>query len=119
MSRIQLLRDIERFAMASGVLGILATGLVWADARLSARNAIASFEHTVRTPAQMAGPDSENLYSPVALLTIAALDLEVPVFMGTHRKTLHRGAGIVDGGGLPGENGNVAIAAHRDSFFDR
>jgi sortase A len=27
------------------------------------------------------------------------------------------GAGLVEGTGLPGSNGNVAIAAHRDTFF--
>lgn len=55
--------------------------------------------------------------APVALLTIERLDLEVPVFPGTDRLSLNRGAGIVPGSALPGENGNVAVAAHRDSFF--
>lgn len=117
MNKIQLLHSIERFAIISGVLGILVTGLVSADALLSARDTIASFEQTVWAPAQMADPDPDKLHRPVALLAIASLNLEVPVFMGTHRKTLHRGAGIVDGSDLPGQGGNVAIAAHRDSFF--
>jgi sortase A len=30
---------------------------------------------------------------------------------------LLRGAGLVEGTGLPGSNGNVAIAAHRDTYF--
>ena len=54
---------------------------------------------------------------PVAVLTIKRLDLEVPVFPGTDRTSLNRGAGIVAGAAFPGEPGNVAVAAHRDSFF--
>jgi sortase A len=55
--------------------------------------------------------------TPVALMNIDRLGLEVPVFVGTDRVTLNRGAGIVDGTALPGENGNVVISAHRDSYF--
>ena len=56
-------------------------------------------------------------YAPVALLEIERLGLKVPVFVGTNRLTLNRGAGIVDGTALPGENGNMVISAHRDSYF--
>jgi sortase A len=54
---------------------------------------------------------------PVAVLRLGRLDLEVPVFIDTDRLTLHRGAGVVKGTALPGEAGNTAISAHRDSFF--
>ncbi|MGA9333165.1 MAG: class D sortase, partial [Rudaea sp.] len=36
---------------------------------------------------------------------------------GTGRSELLRGAGLVTGSALPGSNGNVSIAAHRDSYF--
>jgi LPXTG-site transpeptidase (sortase) family protein len=55
--------------------------------------------------------------APIGLLTIERLDLKVPVFAGTDRLSLNRGAGVVPGSALPGEDGNVAVAAHRDSFF--
>jgi len=54
---------------------------------------------------------------PIALLTIERLDLKVPVFPDTDKLSLNRGAGLVPGSPLPGENGNVAVAGHRDSFF--
>ena len=57
----------------------------------------------------------ENL--PLALLAIERLDLQVPVFPGTDRFTLNRGAGLVDGTAYPGESGNIVLSAHRDSFF--
>jgi sortase A len=54
---------------------------------------------------------------PIAVLRLGRLDLEVPVFIGTDRLTLNRGAGLVEGTAFPGEEGNAAISAHRDSFF--
>ena len=54
---------------------------------------------------------------PVAELVIERLGLRAPVYLGTDRVTLNRGAGVIAGTALPGERGNVAISAHRDSFF--
>lgn len=53
----------------------------------------------------------------LAVLRIPGIALEVPVNFGTDELVLLRGAGLVEGTGLPGSNGNVAIAAHRDTFF--
>lgn len=36
---------------------------------------------------------------------------------GTDEGVLLRGAGLLEGTALPGSNGNVAIAAHRDTHF--
>lgn len=62
-----------------------------------------------------AGGASEGL--PVALLRIPRVDLEVPVYPDLGERNLNRGAGLIDGTGLPGGEGNVAIAAHRDGHF--
>ena len=53
----------------------------------------------------------------LAILRIPGIALEVPVNYGTDELVLLRGAGLVEGTGLPGSNGNVAIAAHRDTYF--
>ncbi len=53
----------------------------------------------------------------LAILRIPGIALEVPVNYGTDEWVLLRGAGLVEGSGLPGSNGNVAIAAHRDTHF--
>lgn len=53
----------------------------------------------------------------LAILRIPGIALEVPVNFGTDEWVLLRGAGLVEGSGLPGSNGNVAIAAHRDTHF--
>lgn len=54
---------------------------------------------------------------PLALLTIDRLNLKAPVYLGTDRKTLDRGLGVVKGTAHPDEVGNIAISGHRDSFF--
>jgi LPXTG-site transpeptidase (sortase) family protein len=54
---------------------------------------------------------------PVALLSINRVALEVPVFQDISERNLNRGAGLIDGTGLPGSEGNIAIAAHRDGYF--
>jgi sortase A len=53
----------------------------------------------------------------LAILRIPGIALEVPVNYGTDEWVLLRGAGLVEGTALPGSNGNVAIAAHRDTHF--
>jgi sortase A len=53
----------------------------------------------------------------IAILRIPAIKLVVPVNHGTGRSELFHGAGLVAGSALPGRDGNVSIAAHRDSFF--
>ena len=55
--------------------------------------------------------------TPVAVLTIPKIHLEVPVFEGTDDVTLDRGAGRIVGTALPGQAGNIGIAGHRDGFF--
>lgn len=55
--------------------------------------------------------------TPLAVLSIRRLGLEVPVFDGTDRITLNRGAGRILGTARPGEPGNIGISAHRDGFF--
>jgi sortase A len=55
--------------------------------------------------------------TPLAVLSIPKIGLEVPVFNGTDDLTLNRGAGRIAGTVGPGETGNMGVAAHRDGFF--
>jgi len=55
--------------------------------------------------------------TPLALLKIPRLEIEVPVFEGTNDLVLNRGVGWIEGTALPGEVGNIGIAGHRDGFF--
>jgi sortase A len=55
--------------------------------------------------------------TPLAVLRIPKIRLEVPVLEGTDNLTLNRGAGRIAGTARPGEQGNIGIAGHRDGFF--
>lgn len=50
-------------------------------------------------------------------LTIPRLNVSVMVFEGDDAAILKRGAGHIPLTSLPHENGNVGIAAHRDTYF--
>ena len=53
----------------------------------------------------------------IGRVEIPRLDISAVVREGTDSKTLGRAVGHVPSTALPGENGNVAIAAHRDTYF--
>ena len=55
--------------------------------------------------------------TPLAVLRIPKIDLEVPVLEGTSELVLNRGVGWIEGTPRPGEAGNVGVAGHRDGFF--
>jgi len=59
----------------------------------------------------------EDTHAVLAVLRIPGIALEVPVNHGTTEGVLLRGAGLIEGTAPPGTPGNVAIAAHRDTFF--
>ncbi|HXZ79072.1 MAG TPA: class D sortase [Terriglobales bacterium] len=52
-----------------------------------------------------------------AILRIPKIRLEVPVLNGTDDLSLNRGVGLIAGTARPGDDGNIAIAGHRDGFF--
>jgi sortase A len=58
-----------------------------------------------------------NSDTPLAVLRIDALNIVVPIYSGTSDFNLNRGAGWVEETAPVDGRGNIAIAAHRDSFF--
>ena len=59
----------------------------------------------------------EDYPPPLAVMTISKIGLQVPVYNGTSEHILDRGAGRIKGMGRTGEDDNLGISAHRDSFF--
>lgn len=55
--------------------------------------------------------------TPLARLSVPRLAVEVVVAEGTDERVLQRALGHVPSSARPGENGNVALAGHRDTFF--
>lgn len=77
--------------------------------------------HAAETAASIAVAEqvveSTSPPQPLALLKIARLGLEVPVYAELNERNLNRGAAHVAGTVAPGAVGNSAIAAHRDGYF--
>jgi sortase A len=55
--------------------------------------------------------------SPLALLQVPKIHLNVPVFNGTDETVFSRGVGRIIGTARLGVEGNMGIAGHRDGFF--
>lgn len=53
----------------------------------------------------------------VGRLTIPRLEVSVMVFEGDDAAILKHGAGHIPATALPGDHGNLGIAAHRDTYF--
>ena len=60
-------------------------------------------------------PDVSSL--PIAVLRMAGVGLEVPVYPDISELNLSRGAGWIEGTAAPNTVGNMAMAAHRDQYF--
>jgi len=50
-------------------------------------------------------------------IEICSIGLEAMILEGTDARTLRRAVGHIPGTPLPGQQGNVAITGHRDTFF--
>lgn len=94
---------------------------VQAQQLASAKDTIRAQQVTAPSPAIAPASEQTTFELPadtvLAILRIPGIALEVPVNYGTDEMVLLRGAGLVEGTGLPGSDGNVAIAAHRDTHF--
>jgi sortase A len=80
------------------------------------------FQHTVSANTNVNADTTETAAELhdgdlVGKLEIPRIGISVMVLQGTRDGELAAGAGHVPGTPLPGASGNVAIAAHRDTFF--
>jgi sortase A len=55
--------------------------------------------------------------SPIGRLEISRVHISAVVAEGTSQRVLSRAIGHAVGTALPGQTGNVTLAAHRDTFF--
>lgn len=69
----------------------------------------------VPAPVPASAGDADSL--PIAVLRMARVGLEVPVYSDVSELNLSRGAGWIRGTAAPNTGGNMAVAAHRDRYF--
>jgi sortase A len=124
-------KNPERISLFSGIVLLMLAGSVWIDGVAHSRSAIADFERVrnfVLAPADQSTWSEtrkteyvrslpEDAGSTLAILRVPSTGMDVPVFDSLSDTALNRGAGHVDGTALPGGDGNIAIAGHRDGFF--
>jgi sortase A len=135
------LRQLERVLLIVGVLALALYVGARVHGKVLSNAVLQSFKAQARVPVEgpqgvalsTAAPDfslwsekrireyQESLaahFSPaVGILRIPKIEVEVPILEGTDDLILNRGVGHVAGTASPGENGNVALAGHRDGFF--
>jgi len=106
--------------------------LAQTDRTVASASALEAF-HEVQHAALSATPDqstwsaqrqadyreslAETFDAPPGVLEIPALNLTVPIFAGTSDLVLNRGVGWIEGTAMPGEDGNLGLAGHRDGYF--
>ncbi len=109
LSRQELSRFRELQAERSAKAGVdsVASQPLKVDFSLWAEGRIAAYKQSLL----------QQYASPLGVLRIPKLQLEVPVLDGTDELSLNRGVGHISGTAYPGEEGNIGIAGHRDGFF--
>lgn len=73
----------------------------------------------VRSPAPIVdtAPRALEASDLQGLLEIPSLNLRTPIYSDTSEVNLNRGAGLIAGMSMPGQGGNLGVAAHRDGIF--
>jgi sortase A len=113
------LNAITTMLIAVGVIVLLYTAYVRFYGEAFQAYQERAFRESLAHPAERGlEPSKEPVRgSVVARLEIPSIELSVIVLEGVDDSELLKGAGHVPGTAMPGEPGNVGIAAHRDTFF--
>jgi sortase A len=115
-----MLRWIQRSLFAFAFVAFVYCAYVIAESWIFQRPEDRSLEQLVVAHQATITDTSPIRVQPGALvgrISVARLGVSVIVVEGTDGSTLSRAAGHISGTALPGQDGNVAIAAHRDTFF--
>jgi len=108
-----------------GVLTLGYNGFVVLDTKLYQVVQASHFQQQLESakPAVASAERARDLPIPptprgvLGRIEIARIGLAAMIVEGTDERTLRRAVGHIPGTSLPGQQGNVAIAGHRDTFF--
>jgi sortase A len=114
----RFLRWTNRLLFACAALALAYCGYVLIDSWTFQRTERQKFQH-LSTERKEAIPHPQTVAADglIGLIEIQRLGVCVIVIEGTGRTVLGRAAGHIPGTALPGQPGNIAISAHRDTFF--
>jgi sortase A len=121
------LRWLERLFVMAGAAALIWCAVILTDGAIAQRNAQSALEmaiaieEIVPAPVEKADVVSRRqlaaLGSAIAALSIPRVQLSAVVLHGSDARILQRGPGHLEQTALPGDEGNIVIAGHRDSFF--
>jgi len=115
-----VLRWSRNVFLIIGLLALSYVGFALLDARLYQAEQARRFERALKET-NLARAESHAIAvsegSPLGRIEISAVGLTAMVLEGADEGTLRRAVGHIRGTPLPGQQGNVALAGHRDTFF--
>jgi sortase A len=123
---VVLLRFLQRMCVALGLAALAYAGSATAYGSITQRNASRAFDRQTIAAAAVVNAGRASLHADrhdlaegdlVGRLEIPRVGISVMVLQGDEERTLAAGAGHVPGTPSPGGDGNVVIAAHRDTYF--
>lgn len=120
--RQHVLRATQRCCLWLGAAAMTYAGVSAAYAQIAHQYRSATFDAGRTEPATVShvAPAADLREGDVmARLEIPRIGISVMVLHGTEESTLALGAGHVPATPSPGGDGNLVIAAHRDTFFRR
>jgi sortase A len=113
-------RFVRALFLLIGIIAVSYSGWIYIDEYLHQRSETMAFDRARgrSTPANVAGRVSPPTAEPFrAKLVIGRLRLSTIIEEGVEEDTLRHAAGHIPQTALPGQLGNVGIAAHRDTLF--
>jgi sortase A len=116
----RLLRWIQRLLFITGILLLGYVGFTLLETRLYQVSAKRSLENEIRDEKERPQAQSKppvRKGDVLGRMDIPRLGMSVAVLQGTSSRVLRLGIGHIAGTPLPGEDGNIGIAGHRDTFF--
>jgi sortase A len=115
-----VLRWSRNVFLIIGLLALSYVGFALLDARLYQAEQARRFERALKET-NLARAESPAIAvsegSPLGRIEISSVGLTAMVLEGADEGTLRRAVGHIRGTPLPGQQGNVALAGHRDTFF--
>lgn len=115
---------LERVLFLAGAVALAAVFVVWREAvfmevrtkgQLHELTATSVLPGELGAPGAVTAPDEEGSF--LGYLSIPRLSVSVPVLEGVNGRTLNLAAGHVPQTPLPWDEGNTAVAGHRDTVF--
>jgi len=113
------LRVFQYFFLVAGIAMLGYCAYAWLDARVYQRNEERSFEEmTHSAPPRLPGKVPPPVpHAVLGKIDIQQVGISAMIAEGVDHGTLKRAVGHIPGTALPGEDGNIVLAAHRDTFF--